>query len=297
MANLKNPLLSFDARGTLSKAISFTKRRGQNIAEKKPEVPDQKSPAQLVWRHMYSKCAALWHTLSTAEKQDWESLARPKHMTGFAYWQSQCLRPNPGIYLPLQGGTMSGDIDMAKNRILKLPLPTDAQEAARKAEVNAIVGEHSLSYWRLLNRYHFSTDLLSGSGGVAVKNNLYAVPFYSPFATTVTKIGIWVTAGDAGNARLGIYEDNEAVYPGDLLLDCGVVDVTAIGGKEVIGLSVSLSPNSLYWLVYVSDVNPTVLGTHSPGAWSPIGSATTATSALHGHYRKAFVYAPLPDPF
>ncbi|GAH97344.1 unnamed protein product, partial [marine sediment metagenome] len=55
---------------------------------------------------MYQKCAALWHTLSADEKQEWESLATPKHMTGFAYWQSQCLRPNPGIYLPLQGGTM-----------------------------------------------------------------------------------------------------------------------------------------------------------------------------------------------
>lgn len=84
---------------------------------------------------MYQKCAALWHDLSAAEKQEWEALARPKHMTGFAYWQSQCLRPNPGIYLPLQGGTMSGNIDMAKNRLLRLPSPLDGQEPARRVDL------------------------------------------------------------------------------------------------------------------------------------------------------------------
>lgn len=134
MVKLKSPLLSFDARNTISKAITFVKRKGQNIAEKKPEIMDVKSTAQLSWRHMYQKCAALWHTLSVAEQQEWESLARPKHMTGFAYWQSQCLRPNPGIYLPLQGGTMQGDIDMAKFRVLRLPAPADPQEALRLSE-------------------------------------------------------------------------------------------------------------------------------------------------------------------
>lgn len=100
-----------------------------------PIPEDAKTPAQLSWRHMFNKCVDLWHTLSAAEQQEWERLARPKHMTGYAWYISQCLRPNPGIYLPLQGGTMSGDIDMAKHRILKLPAPTDPQEAARLADV------------------------------------------------------------------------------------------------------------------------------------------------------------------
>ncbi|GAI05556.1 unnamed protein product, partial [marine sediment metagenome] len=49
------------------------------------------------------------------------------------------LRPNPGIYLPLQGGTMSGNIDMAKNRLLKLPAPTDDQEPATKAYADTFI--------------------------------------------------------------------------------------------------------------------------------------------------------------
>jgi len=130
MVKLKNPLLSFLARGKLGN-ITFTRRRKIDVAEKAPVPEDAKSPAQLSWRHMYQKCAALWHTLSAAEKREWESLGSVKHMTGFAYWQSQCLRPNPGIYLPLQGGTMQGDINMASNRIRNLPFPDAADEPIR----------------------------------------------------------------------------------------------------------------------------------------------------------------------
>ncbi|GAH93186.1 unnamed protein product, partial [marine sediment metagenome] len=107
-----------------------------NVAEKTPVVPDQKTLAQLSWRHMYQKAVALWHALSAEEKLDWESQARRKHMTGFAWFMSQALKPNPGLYLPLQGGTMAGDIDMSKNRLLKLPLPIDPQEPASRTYVD-----------------------------------------------------------------------------------------------------------------------------------------------------------------
>ena len=139
MVKLKNPLSSLGASGSISKAISFVRRRKQNIAEKKPEVKDVQTTAQLSWRHMFLKCTALWNALSAAEQAQWESLARPLHMTGYAYWQSQCLRPNPGIYLPLQGGTMQGDIDMAKHRVLKLPLATDNQEPISLAYAKAYI--------------------------------------------------------------------------------------------------------------------------------------------------------------
>ncbi|MBA7685925.1 hypothetical protein ES703_94356 [subsurface metagenome] len=83
---------------------------------------------------MYHKCAALWGDLSATEKSEWESLARPKHMTGFAYWQSQCLKPNPGIYLPLQGGTMQGDIEMDGYHIHGLPAPVHLQDPLRRQD-------------------------------------------------------------------------------------------------------------------------------------------------------------------
>lgn len=136
MTKLNNPLHSFSASGSLGKALSFVKRLGQPIVEHKPEIPDAKSLAQLSWRHMYLKAVALWHALSAAEKQEWESLARRRHMTGYAWFMSQCLKPNPGIYLPLQGGTMQGDIDMDSHSILNLPAPSANQEAATKKYVD-----------------------------------------------------------------------------------------------------------------------------------------------------------------
>jgi hypothetical protein len=132
MPKLRGPLLSLGATGGLTKLFSLARRMGQHIIERKPIPVDAKSPAQLFNRHMFNKCIDLWHLLSEAEKAEWERLATPRHMTGYAWYISQCLRPNPGIYLPLQGGTMTGDIDMAKNRLLKLPLPTHNQEAANK---------------------------------------------------------------------------------------------------------------------------------------------------------------------
>lgn len=132
MSKLKNPLLSLKAQGALGAALTFLRRRKQDIVEKTPIPTDRKTFLQLEWRHMYQKAVALWHALSAEEKQEWESLARRKHMTGFAWFVSQALKPNPGLYLPLQGGTMTGDIEMGKHRILKLPIPTDNQEAASK---------------------------------------------------------------------------------------------------------------------------------------------------------------------
>lgn len=142
MAKLKNPLLSLGAVGRLAKDLTFRRSRHQNIAESTPIPEDARSLAQLSWRHMYQKAVALWHALSADEKQEWESLARHKHMTGFAWFISQALKPNPGLYLPLQGGTMAGDIDMAKNKILRLPLPTDSQEPLTLAYFTANIAPY-----------------------------------------------------------------------------------------------------------------------------------------------------------
>jgi len=136
MTKLKNPLLSLGAVGRLGNAISYKRRGKQFIAQLAAPPMDVKSLAQLSWRHMYLKAVALWHALSAAEKQEWETLARRKHMTGFAWFMSQCLRPNPGIYLPLQGGTMQGDILMGDHSILELPVPSADQEAATKKYVD-----------------------------------------------------------------------------------------------------------------------------------------------------------------
>jgi len=136
MAKLKNPLFGLNVRGTLGRALTFRKSGSRTIAEKTPIPEDAKSLAQLSWRHMYQKAVALWHCLSPEEQQDWESQARRKHMTGFAWFMSQCLKPNPGLYLPLQGGIMQGEINMATQKITGLPVPTADEEPTRKKELS-----------------------------------------------------------------------------------------------------------------------------------------------------------------
>ena len=137
MPKLKGPLFSLSAQGALAKLLTFRRHSSETVAGLPTTHPDPASPAQLSWRTMYEACSALWHTLSSAEQQAWESNARAKHMTGYALWQSQCLRPNPGIYLPLAGGTMTGDILMAAHKITGLPAPTLDPDAATKAYVDA----------------------------------------------------------------------------------------------------------------------------------------------------------------
>lgn len=133
MSKTKNPLLSFSAQGTIGRVMTYVRRHHAVIVEKTPLVPDAKTLAQLSWRHMFLKVVALWHALTPQEQAVWESLARQRHLTGYQWFVSQALRPNPGIYLPLQGGTMQGDIDMASHKLEALPDPAAAQEAATKA--------------------------------------------------------------------------------------------------------------------------------------------------------------------
>jgi len=145
MTRLKNPLFSLAASGSIGRVLTFIKRRGIALAENKPTPHDAQTQEQLTWRSMYQKCAILWTSLGTAEKVAWHALASPRGMSGFNYFQSQCLRPNPGIYLPLAGGEMKGDIDMEGYSVLDLPAPTLPADAARKSYVDAAVASVTLN--------------------------------------------------------------------------------------------------------------------------------------------------------
>jgi len=88
---------------------------------------------------MWQLAASLWHDLSQAEQAVWETQGTARGMTGFAWYMSQALRPNPGIYLPLAGGTMTGNIDMDGHQVTDMIDPTDPAHAARKAYVDAAI--------------------------------------------------------------------------------------------------------------------------------------------------------------
>jgi len=135
MAKLKQPFLSLSALGIFAKTLTLRRRGRDTLIGETPHPPDPQTFAQKQWRTMYQKAVALWHLLSPAEKAAWERQATPHHMIGFAYFLSQALKPNPGIYLPLAGGVMTGEIDMASNRITNLPAPGGAADPLRQAEL------------------------------------------------------------------------------------------------------------------------------------------------------------------
>lgn len=234
MTKLKSPLHSLGASGSIANALSFATKLKTKIVRKKPKPTDARSDLQLSWRHMYQKAVALWHALSTAEKQQWESSARRKHMTGFAYFMSQCLRPNPGIYLPLQGGTMQGNIDMASYKITTLPSPIADTEPTRLTELNAHIA--------ILDAHHTPplADIKVGDNyvplgwrlaapGARVANYHYYLPLYIPRTMTFDRIGINVTiAASAGkSALLGFYHHTNG-RPAALKLDAGEVAIDSV---------------------------------------------------------------------
>ena len=249
MAKLKNPLLSLAAHNTLSKAITFVKRRGRNIAEKKPVITDAKSAAQLSWRHMYQKCAALWHALSAAEQADWNSLGGIRHMTGFAYWQSQCLKPNPGIYLPLQGGTMQGDIDMASFKLSNVPDPLAAQEPLTLAYYTANIApylynegcrvRHSVAQatlnitWTELafNQERWDTDTMHDT---VVNNHRITCKTAGKY---IVIIRIRWEANNIGNRHLILYINNVTIVSA-LVASAVAGDFTDIGLSSIVSLGV-----------------------------------------------------------
>lgn len=117
MANIKNPLLSLGAHGSLGKAVSFVERRGQKIAEKKPELPYFLTLPVQYQRWLYQDYTYLWTQQSLATKLIYQSAGVRRHLTGFQYWMKYQLTYLPDIAAwwkmdDNQGGTT---VDSSRN--------------------------------------------------------------------------------------------------------------------------------------------------------------------------------------
>lgn len=97
MSRLKNPLLSLGAKGGLADSVTYVRRRGVDIVEKKPIPRDPQSLAQMYQRWDYQDGISYWNTLSNAAKQVYKSAASRYHMTGFAYFMRWYLKNLPDI--------------------------------------------------------------------------------------------------------------------------------------------------------------------------------------------------------
>jgi hypothetical protein len=140
----------------------------------------------------------------------------------------------------------------------------------------------------ILTSYYTSQAVIPSSGAAAVAaNTLYCQPFFLP-QMFVDRIGIEITTGAAGAARLGIYTNNVGV-PGTLISDFGTVDTTNIAIVEA--TIAQVLPREWFWAVAVFNATPSVrtgIGSGQVLGNNVINGA--ARVGVHG----AFTYAALP---
>lgn len=103
-----------------------------------------------------------------------------------------------------------------------------------------------------------------GSTFLTVTSTLYAYPLYIP-ATTIKTVSNAATTGQTGgNSHIGLYADNGAGYPGNLVSDFGVIGALTGTGVVTSTLTSPLAVNSgLYWVSSIftaTSTFPTVVG-------------------------------------
>jgi hypothetical protein len=121
----------------------------------------------------------------------------------------------------------------------------------------------------------------TSSSGSLTNGVLAFVPFMSPVANTLDRVGIEVvtTAGGAGSVhRLGLW-DNTGGLPGTLLTDFGTVATTSTGLFEIT-ISQAVAANTLYWLGVAQQGAPTPVATLRTGG--NMGQAMVVTNSAYG---------------
>ena len=141
--------------------------------------------------------------------------------------------------------------------------------------------------YRRVGLYHVGITAAGMSGLTTSANNIDLLPFYVPVAQSFDRVAVNVTAAAAGNAQLGVYADSGTVYPGELILNAGIVTTGTVGIRWL-GAELTLMPG-LYWLARLQDAAPSLMGLAGTGLLA-IGSEDLGATWITG-YRLARAYA------
>lgn len=198
-----------------------------------------------------------------------------------------------GAHLPLAGGQMTGNITMAGAQTVD-----GVDVSVHAADLKA----HTRNFYEVVrvSSYYFPFFGTTATQNIAVVGRVCATPLPVARKMTFDRIAIEVTTGTGvpgTKARLGIYADNGAGYPGALVLDAGEID-TQVAAIKTIVIAQQLD-KGLYWLVVTADTDCT-FRTLSPtaGHASINGVLSTDFSArAGGWYKDTGAYGVLADPF
>lgn len=177
--------------------------------------------------------------------------------------------------------------------------------------VGLAVGPTDLSYYRQvgtspLESWHpagITPVTTVASYGNLGNGTLWAMPYLESRGGTIDRLAFLLSTTAPGYyVRLGIYEATSAtnLYPGDLLLDSGAIELTPSGVLAWSGTQ-ALANNTLYWLTMLANSSSATFGNHSTTSaqvTAPVlGVDSTLNVATKPCLSVAQAYGALPDPF
>lgn len=98
MAKVTGPLLSLEATGKLGGVLNFKRWGGQvNVRLlRKPKVfADPMTEIQLFFRSFFGDLTAVWKALGPTDKDNLDSLATHKRMSGFNLYTKEYMKQKP----------------------------------------------------------------------------------------------------------------------------------------------------------------------------------------------------------
>lgn len=160
------------------------------------------------------------------------------------------------------------------------------------------VGTSPLERW--YGNMHVQTNGMT-TASVAT-GTLYAYPFISGRGGTLDRIAFNVTTvGGAGSvARVGIYTatSDTNLYPDALVVDGGEQNTNASTGVKSSNINISLTPNKLYWLVFLCGTSaPVVRGLQVSSMQNILGLDNTLSTANGQGLTVAQAYGALHATF
>jgi len=127
-------------------------------------------------------------------------------------------------------------------------------------------------------------------------NILYCFAFLVPVKTSFDKIGIRVQGAYAGGLiRVGIYNDNGNIWPGDLIPGTEREFSTDTSGDKIADIDVTLEPG-IYWLAFLQNASVNLFFRANAYLFAPLGSSSPIDRSMNTVSR-GFNYNSLPASF
>ncbi len=177
-------------------------------------------------------------------------------------------------------------------------LTWDAAAAEWQSKLASLVGGTVVfQTFRKSERYYTHIDNYGMTTFTVNIDYIYAIPFIVPVQQHFDRIALYIYGATNRVARLGLYEDDGSIYPGDLIHGTAEFNCGASGCKEET-IDETLDPG-LYWLAVLNGVaagNVRALYYQYSG-FSVIGRTACDDLVPPVSYYKTQAYGAMPDPF